>query len=144
MMDTPLLFEPLSIRDMTLKNRIVISPMCQHAADFGKATDWHLVHLEKFAIGGAGLILVESTAVDPRARIGVNDVGLWSDDQIEPLRRVCLFAQSNGAKIGVQLAHAITLRSPPCDRRRALAPDGPQRGRWPRPDNAATRRKGVR
>jgi len=106
MSTTPLLFQPLKVRDLVLKSRVVISPMCQHAADFGKATDWHLVHLGKFAIGGAGLIFVESTAVDPRARIGINDVGLWSDDQIEPLRRVCRFVQSNGAKLGVQLAHA--------------------------------------
>jgi 2,4-dienoyl-CoA reductase-like NADH-dependent reductase (Old Yellow Enzyme family) len=106
MTQTSLLFQPLRVRDLVLKNRVVISPMCQHAADYGKATDWHLVHLGKFAIGGAGLVLVESTAVDPRARIGVNDVGLWSDDHIEPLSRVCRFVQSNGAKLGVQLAHA--------------------------------------
>ncbi|MGO4714101.1 NADH:flavin oxidoreductase/NADH oxidase [Bradyrhizobium sp. 2TAF24] len=102
---TPLLFQPLRIRDLILKNRVVISPMCQHAADFGKATDWHLVHLGRFAIGGAGLVFVESTAVDPRARVGVNDVGLWADDQIEPLRRIVRFVQDNGARIGVQLAH---------------------------------------
>lgn len=101
-----ILFSPLTLRGLTLKNRVVISPMCQHAGDFGKATDWHLVHLGKFAIGGAGLIFVESTAVDPRARIGVNDVGLWDDDHVEPFRRVVDFAHGNGARIGVQLAHA--------------------------------------
>lgn len=102
----PILFSPLKLRGLTLKNRVVISPMCQHAGDFGKATDWHLVHLGKFAIGGAGLIFVESTAVDPRARIGVNDVGLWDDGHVESLRRVVDFVHDNGAKIGVQLAHA--------------------------------------
>ena len=66
----PLLFQPLALRGLTLKNRIVISPMCQHAAEGGHATAWHLVHLGKFVLGGAGLILTESTAVDPRGRIG--------------------------------------------------------------------------
>lgn len=102
----PRLFCPITIRDLTLKNRIVISPMCQHAADFGKATDWHTVHLGRFAIGGAGLIFFESTAVDPRARIGTNDVGIWSDEHVLPLRRVVDFVRQNGASIGVQLAHA--------------------------------------
>ena len=101
-----LLFSPLRLRDLTLANRVVISPMCQHAADGGKATDWHLVHLGKFALGGAGLILTESTAVSPHGRIGVRDLGLWSDDQIAPLRRVVDFAHEQGVPIGVQLAHA--------------------------------------
>lgn len=103
---TPRLFQPLTIRSLTLKNRVVISPMCQHAADFGKATDWHLVHLGKFAIGGAGLIFVESTAVDPRSRIGICDLGMWSDDHIAPFRRIVDFVHANGGRIGVQLAHA--------------------------------------
>jgi 2,4-dienoyl-CoA reductase-like NADH-dependent reductase (Old Yellow Enzyme family) len=103
---TPLLFEPLALRGLTLANRIVISPMCQHAAERGHATAWHLVHLGKFALGGAGLILTESTAVDPRGRIGAADLGLWRDEQIEPLKRVVDFVHQNGAAIGVQLAHA--------------------------------------
>lgn len=102
----PRLFEPLSLRGLRLKNRIVISPMCQHAADRGCATNWHLVHLGKFALGGAGLILTESTAVDPRGRIGTADLGLWDDSQIEPLKGVVDFVHANGAAIGVQLAHA--------------------------------------
>ena len=81
----PLLFQPLALRALALKNRIVISPMCQLAAEQGCAMPWHLVHLGKFALGGAGLILTESTAVDPRGRIGTADLGLWDDRQIEPL-----------------------------------------------------------
>lgn len=100
------LFEPLRIRDLELANRIVISPMCQHAADDGRATDWLLVHLGKFALGGAGLILTESTAVAPEGRIGIQDLGLWRDDQIAPLARVVDFVHGQGGKIGVQLAHA--------------------------------------
>ncbi|MDM0025180.1 NADH:flavin oxidoreductase/NADH oxidase [Variovorax saccharolyticus] len=102
----PLLFRPLQLRDLVLKNRVVISPMCQHAAESGHATPWHLVHLGKFALGGAGLILTESTAVDPRGRIGTADLGLWKDSQIEPLRAVVDFAHANGSAMGVQLAHA--------------------------------------
>lgn len=100
------LFESFTIRGLTLKNRLVISPMCQHSAEFGKAGAWHLVYLGAFALGGAGLILVESTAVAADARIGVRDVGLWADEHIAPLRAVTDFVHSNGAAIGVQLAHA--------------------------------------
>jgi 2,4-dienoyl-CoA reductase-like NADH-dependent reductase (Old Yellow Enzyme family) len=102
----PLLFTPLTLRRLMLKNRIVISPMCQHAAEDGCATDWHLVHLGKFVLGGAGLILTESTAVSPHGRIGVCDLGLWSDHQVAPLRRVVEFAHAQDVPIGVQLAHA--------------------------------------
>lgn len=103
---TPLLFQPLKLRGLELSNRIVISPMCQHAAERGHATPWHLVHLGKFALGGAGLILTESTAVDPRGRIGTADLGLWKDSQIEPLKAVVDFVHANRGAIGVQLAHA--------------------------------------
>lgn len=102
----PLLFQPLKLRELELGNRIVISPMCQHAADRGRATPWHMVHLGKFALGGAGLILSESTAVDPRGRIGTADLGLWNDSQIEPLKAVVDFVHANNGAIGVQLAHA--------------------------------------
>jgi 2,4-dienoyl-CoA reductase-like NADH-dependent reductase (Old Yellow Enzyme family) len=103
----PLLLSPTRLRDLTLRNRVVISPMCQHAADGdGHATDWHLVHLGKFALGGAGLVFTESTSVHPDGRIGVRDVGLWQDSQVDPLRRVVRFVQDQGAAIGVQLAHA--------------------------------------
>ena len=102
----PLLFQPLRLRELVLNNRIVISPMCQHAAEAGHATPWHLVHLGKFALGGAGLILTESTAVDPRGRIGTADLGLWKDSHIEPLKAVVDFVHANHGAIGVQLAHA--------------------------------------
>jgi 2,4-dienoyl-CoA reductase-like NADH-dependent reductase (Old Yellow Enzyme family) len=102
----PVLFQPLRLRDLVLKNRVVISPMCQHAASAGHATAWHLVHLGKFALGGAGLILTESTAVDPRGRIGTADLGLWKDSQVAPLKAVVDFVHANGGAIGVQLAHA--------------------------------------
>ena len=102
----PRLLAPLALRGRTLANRIVISPMCQHAAEDGHATDWHLVHLGKFALGGAGLILTESTAVARQARIGVRDLGLWSDAHVAPLRRVVDFVHAQGGLIGVQLAHA--------------------------------------
>jgi len=102
----PLLFQPLTLRQLVLKNRIVISPMCQHAAEGGHATAWHMVHLGKFALGGAGLILTESTAVESKGRIGCADLGLWKDSQIAPLKEVVDFVHENGAAIGVQLAHA--------------------------------------
>jgi len=102
----PLLFQPIRLRELELKNRVVISPMCQHAAEAGHATPWHMVHLGKFALGGAGLILTESTAVDPRGRIGTADLGLWTDSQLEPLKQVVDFVHANGGAIGVQLAHA--------------------------------------
>lgn len=102
----PFLFRPIRLRELELKNRVVISPMCQHAAEAGRATSWHMVHLGKFALGGAGLILTESTAVDPRGRIGTADLGLWNDSQIEPLKQVVDFVHANGSAIGVQLAHA--------------------------------------
>ena len=102
----PLLFQPLRLRGLELSNRVVISPMCQHAAERGHATPWHLVHLGKFALGGAGLILTESTAVDPRGRIGTADLGLWKDSQVAPLKAVVDFVHAQGGAIGVQLAHA--------------------------------------
>jgi 2,4-dienoyl-CoA reductase-like NADH-dependent reductase (Old Yellow Enzyme family) len=106
-MSAPLLFTPLTLRGLTLKNRVVISPMCQHSAEpDGIAGAWHLVHLGKFALGGAGLIFVESTAVTQSARIGRRDVGLWSDAQIAPFQRIAAFVQNNRSRIGVQLAHA--------------------------------------
>ncbi len=100
------LFQPLRVRSLLLKNRIVISPMMQHAAPGGFANNWHLVHLGKFALGGAGLIFTESTAVSPVGRIGKDDAGLWQDEHIAPWRQVVEFVHQNGAAIGVQLGHA--------------------------------------
>lgn len=101
------LFSPLTLRDRTLRSRIVMSPMCQYSAgDDGRATDWHLTHLGARAAGGVGLIVVEATAVEARGRISPGDLGLWNDEQIDPLARIAAFVHSQGAAIGIQLAHA--------------------------------------
>ncbi|NLJ42064.1 MAG: NADPH dehydrogenase NamA [Bacteroidales bacterium] len=100
------LFSPLTIKNVTLKNRIVMSPMCQYSATDGYSNDWHLVHLGSRAVGGAGLIIVEATAVAPEGRITPGDLGLWNDDQIEGLSRIVRFIHQNGAHAGIQLAHA--------------------------------------
>src|SRR5690606_10169626 len=102
-----LLFQPLTLRQLTLPNRIVVSPMCQYsAAEDGLASDWHLVHLGSRAVGGAGLVIFEATAVLPEGRISPHDLGIWSDAHIEPLRRITAFVESQGAVAGIQLAHA--------------------------------------
>lgn len=100
------LFEPLQIRDVTLRNRIGVSPMCQYCAEDGTANDWHLVHLGSRAIGGAGLIVMEETAVSPEGRISPGDNGIWSDAHIKPLRRITDFISLHGAVPGIQLGHA--------------------------------------
>ncbi len=102
----PHLFDPLSLRGVTLRNRIAVSPMCQYSCVDGVATDWHLVHLGARAVGGAGLIIAEATAIDPRGRISPNDLGIWSDAHIEPLKRVTAFITEHGAVPGIQIAHA--------------------------------------
>ena len=101
-----LLFEPLRLRDLTLRNRIVVSPMSQYAAVDGLPTDWHLPHLSRFALGGAGLVFTEATAVEQRGRRTHGDLGLWNDAQVEPLRRIAMAIQGLGAKAGIQLGHA--------------------------------------
>ena len=100
------LFTPLSLRGVTLPNRIAVSPMCEYSAVDGFANDWHLVHLGSRASGGAGLVIVEATAVEPRGRITYGDLGLWSDAHIAPLRRIVEFVKSQGAVAGIQIAHA--------------------------------------
>jgi len=100
------LLTPLKLRGVTFRNRIAVSPMCQYSAEKGFANDWHLVHLGSRAAGGAGLVIVEATAVLPEGRITPKDVGLWSDDHIEPLARIARFVHSQGAVAGIQLAHA--------------------------------------
>ncbi|KAH7097898.1 NADH:flavin oxidoreductase/NADH oxidase [Auriculariales sp. MPI-PUGE-AT-0066] len=102
----PKLFQPLTLRGVEFKNRIWVSPMCQYSSDNGHATDWHLVSLGSYAIGGAGAIIIEATAVVPEGRISPEDAGLWTDTQIAPLQRIVKFAHAQGAKIGIQLAHA--------------------------------------
>ncbi len=101
-----MLLTPLQLRDLTLPNRIVISPMCQYSAVEGMANDWHLVHLGQYALGGAGAVVVEATAVQRDGRISLGDLGLWNDEQIEPLRRVTEFLKRQGARAGIQLSHA--------------------------------------
>lgn len=100
------LFAPLTIKSVTLRNRIGVSPMCMYSAADGVMNDWHLVHLGARAAGGAGLVIAEATAVAPEGRITPGDVGLWSDAQIEPIVRINRFVKAQGAVAGVQLAHA--------------------------------------
>ncbi|MBX3015107.1 MAG: NADH:flavin oxidoreductase/NADH oxidase [Caldilineaceae bacterium] len=100
------LFSPLTLRGITLRNRIGVSPMCQYSAVDGFANEWHLVHLGARAAGGAGLVIVEATAVEDRGRISPYDLGLWSDAQIEMLARITAFVKSQGAVPAIQLAHA--------------------------------------
>lgn len=100
------LFSPFSLRDLTLRNRTVVAPMCQYSAVDGLANDWHMVHLGRFGIGGYGLVIVEATGVSPEARISYGDLGLWSDEQIVPLQRINEFLHGQGAATGIQLAHA--------------------------------------
>jgi 2,4-dienoyl-CoA reductase-like NADH-dependent reductase (Old Yellow Enzyme family) len=100
------LLSPLAIRGVTLRNRIVMSPMCQYSAAEGLANDWHLVHLGSRAAGGAALIFVEATAVTRDGRISPGDMGIWGDQHIEPLARIARFVHSQGAVAGIQLAHA--------------------------------------
>ena len=102
----PMLFSPLSIRGVTLKNRVVISPMCQYSAVDGVANDWHLVHLGQFATGGAGLVFFEAAAVAQTGRITHGDLGIWSDAHIAPLENITDFIKGNGCVSAIQLAHA--------------------------------------
>ena len=101
-----LLLEPYSLRQLTFLNRIAVSPMCQYSSVDGLANDWHLVHLGSRAVGGAGLIFTEATAVTADGRITAQDLGLWNDQQIEPLQRITRFIRAQGAVAGIQLAHA--------------------------------------
>ena len=100
------LFEPFTLKSVTLRNRIGVSPMCMYSSEDGMATDWHFVHLGARAAGGAGLVIAEATAVSPEGRITPGDAGLWLDAQIEPLARINRFVKSQGAVAGIQLAHA--------------------------------------
>jgi 2,4-dienoyl-CoA reductase-like NADH-dependent reductase (Old Yellow Enzyme family) len=100
------LLSPLQLRGLTLRNRIVMSPMCQYCAEEGLASDWHLVHLGSRAVGGVGLVFVEATAVTRDGRISPGDMGIWEDRHIEPLARIARFVKSQGAVPAIQLAHA--------------------------------------
>jgi 2,4-dienoyl-CoA reductase-like NADH-dependent reductase (Old Yellow Enzyme family) len=100
------LFSPLKLRDVVLKNRIGVSPMCQYSSDDGFANDWHFVHLGAFATGGAGLVMTEANAVVPEGRISPRDLGIWNDDHVPALRRGTDFIHAHGSVAGTQLAHA--------------------------------------
>jgi 2,4-dienoyl-CoA reductase-like NADH-dependent reductase (Old Yellow Enzyme family) len=106
MSDIPNLFSHYELGSKTLPNRIVVSPMCQYSSIDGFANDWHLVHLGSRAVGGAGLIIVEATAVSPEGRITPSDLGLWKDEHIPKLKQISDFVHSQGAYAGIQLAHA--------------------------------------
>lgn len=101
-----LLFSSLIIKEVTFRNRIVISPMCQYSSVDGFANDWHLVHLGSRAVGGAGLIIQEATAVSPEGRITPDDMGLWKDEHTKKLQQIVTFIHQQGSIAGIQLAHA--------------------------------------
>src|ERR1700733_14700652 len=113
-----MLFDELRIRELTLRNRIVVSPMCQYSSEDGFATDWHLVHLGSRAVGGASLVFTEASAVSAEGRISPQDLGIWKDDHVEFLSRITKFMRTQGAMPGVQLAHAGRKAStrPPWDK----------------------------
>src|SRR5579862_5114739 len=100
------LFSPLQLRSITFPNRIGVSPMCQYSAQDGFANDWHMVHLGARAQGGAGLIMLEASAVLPEGRISPADLGIYKDDHIANLERIVRFIHSQGVRVGIQLAHA--------------------------------------
>lgn len=126
----PGLFTPLTLRGLTLRNRVAVSPMCQYSSTHGFATDWHLVHLGARAVGGAGLVLFEATAVTPEGRISPRDLGLWDDAHVPMLARCVAFVRAQGAAAGVQLAHAGRKASTRVPwEGRGLVP--PHEGGWP-------------
>jgi 2,4-dienoyl-CoA reductase-like NADH-dependent reductase (Old Yellow Enzyme family) len=122
---TPHLFSPIAFRGVTLPNRIAVSPMCQYSSTDGFANDWHLVHLGARAVGGAGLVFTEATAVLPEGRITPNDLGIWKDEHIAQLKRIVDFLHGQGAHAGVQLAHAGRKASKgrPWEGERLLSPE---------------------
>ncbi|GAA0486844.1 NADH:flavin oxidoreductase/NADH oxidase [Streptomyces sp. NPDC046215] len=120
------LFEPYTLRSLTIPNRVWMAPMCQYSAEVfgpnaGVAQDWHFAHYAARAVGGAGLILVEATAVSPEGRISPADLGIWNDTQVEALRRITAFLKEHGTVPGIQIAHAG----------RKAATERPWRGRGP-------------
>ena len=100
------LFEPITLRGTTFRNRIVVSPMCQYSSEDGYANDWHLIHLVSRAVGGAGLVFTEAAAVEPTGRISPTDLGIWNDDQATTLSKIVEAIHQQGAVAGIQLAHA--------------------------------------
>jgi 2,4-dienoyl-CoA reductase-like NADH-dependent reductase (Old Yellow Enzyme family) len=124
------LFSPLTIRGVTFRNRVVMSPMCQYYATEGHADDWHLVHLGSRAVGGTGLVVVEATAVTRDGRISPGDMGIWDDTHTEPLARIARFVQSQGAVAGIQLAHAGRKASRDVPWKGGAALKTPEAGGW--------------
>ncbi len=100
------LFESYRLKDVQLRNRVAVSPMCQYSSENGFPNDWHFVHLGSRAVGGAGLVIVEATAVSPEGRISPADSGIYLDDHVEPFARLARFMKAHGAVPGIQLAHA--------------------------------------
>ena len=100
------LFQPIDIRGISLKNRIIVSPMCQYSAQDGFANDWHLVHLGSRAVGGAALVIFEATAISAEGRITLDDLGIWNNDHILKLRQITEFITSQDCVPGIQLSHA--------------------------------------
>jgi 2,4-dienoyl-CoA reductase-like NADH-dependent reductase (Old Yellow Enzyme family) len=125
------LLSPLTIRGVTLRNRIVMSPMCQYIATDGFADDWHLVHLGSRAAGGVALVIVEATAVTADGRITHGDLGIWSDAHVAPLARITRFVHSQGAVVGIQLAHAGRKASCDVPWKGGAALRSTQAGGWP-------------
>jgi 2,4-dienoyl-CoA reductase-like NADH-dependent reductase (Old Yellow Enzyme family) len=126
----PHLFQPLTLRSVTLRNRVGMSPMCQYSATDGVANDWHYVHYGARAVGGAGLVLVEATGVAPEGRITPGCMGLWAEKHIEPLARIAALVKQHGAVAGIQIAHAGRKASADLPwRGGAHLPD--DRGGWP-------------
>ncbi len=126
----PHLFLPLTIKSVTLRNRIAVSPMCEYSSVDGAATDWHLVHLGSRAVGGAGLVIAEATAVSPQGRITPGDAGIWDDKHVEPIARVNRFIKEHGAVPAIQIAHA--------GRKASAARPGKAAPIWPTPPAAGT------
>ena len=103
---SPGLFQPLKIKSVEFKNRITVSPMCMYSSEDGFSNNWHLVHLGSRAVGGAGLVISEATAVSPEARITADDLGIWKDEHIPGLKKITAFLEEQGSVPGIQLAHA--------------------------------------
>src|SRR5471030_1919618 len=102
----PHLFSPIKIKNVELKNRLMVSPMCEYSSKDGFANDWHLVHLGSRAVGGAALVITEATAVLPEGRITATDLGIWKEEHIDKLQQITAFIHQQGAVAGIQLAHA--------------------------------------
>jgi 2,4-dienoyl-CoA reductase-like NADH-dependent reductase (Old Yellow Enzyme family) len=123
------LFSPLKIKNIELKNRIIVSPMCQYSSEDGFANDWHLVHLGSRAVGGAALVFTEATAISPEGRISAKDLGIWKDEHIPFLKRITDFIEKQGSLAGIQIAHAGRKSSqmPPWEGSKAL---NKEQGAW--------------